>query len=256
MPIIFKNIRKQLAAENNVGKYLRYAIGEILLVVFGILIALQVNNWNDNRKNNKESKGALLSLQEDFQDNIIQIKKTAHIAGQMTRHTHNLIEVIDRDSLTINPDSLGLDLTVGAASWTRLETVSSTYDALSGAGKLDLIQNKKLRKLLAEFYSKTKSGFEDEQVSERIATKITEKTSKDIYVLWPSNLEKRLRMIRKSPVLKKQAIHSVLKKHGLMGILILKLAVDKNQVSYLDSLLQLSREILKEINSELKNGSR
>ena len=157
---IFRKQRLKLAADNNAMKYLRYAIGEILLVVIGILIALQVNNWNDNRKNNKESRGALLSLQEDFQENIVQIKKTAHMAGQMTRYTHNLIKIIDRDSLTINPDSLGLDLTAGAASWTRLETVSSTYDALSGAGKLDLIQNKKLRKLLAEFYSKPLFVFE------------------------------------------------------------------------------------------------
>ena len=46
----FKNIRQQLASENKVMAYLRYAIGEILLVVIGILIALQVNNWNELRK--------------------------------------------------------------------------------------------------------------------------------------------------------------------------------------------------------------
>lgn len=47
---IFKNIRKKLASENNVEKYLRYAIGEIVLVVIGILIALQINNWNQDNK--------------------------------------------------------------------------------------------------------------------------------------------------------------------------------------------------------------
>jgi hypothetical protein len=253
---IFRKQRLQLAAENNATKYLRYAIGEILLVVIGILIALQVNNWNDNRKNNKESRGALLSLQEDFQDNMVQIKKTAHLVDVETHYTHSLISVIDKDSLTINPDSLGLYLTVGASSWSRVKTVSSTYDALSGAGKLDLIQNKKLRKLLAEFYTTTKSGFEDEDISETIAMKITEKTSDDIYVLWPSDMQNRVRLTRKSSKLKKQAVQSVLRKHGLMGILILKLIVDKDLKAYLGNLLQLSREILHEINKELKNASR
>ena len=49
---IFRNIRQKLAAENKVMAYLRYAVGEIILVVIGILIALQINNWNENRKEN------------------------------------------------------------------------------------------------------------------------------------------------------------------------------------------------------------
>jgi len=50
MTRFFRNIRQKLAAENKVMAYLRYAIGEILLVVIGILIALQINNWNEARK--------------------------------------------------------------------------------------------------------------------------------------------------------------------------------------------------------------
>ena len=50
----FRNIRKKLASENKVASYLRYAIGEIILVVIGILIALQVNNWNEQRKSNEK----------------------------------------------------------------------------------------------------------------------------------------------------------------------------------------------------------
>jgi Family of unknown function (DUF6090) len=50
MTKVFRNIRQKLAAENKVMAYLRYAIGEIVLVVIGILIALQINNWNEGRK--------------------------------------------------------------------------------------------------------------------------------------------------------------------------------------------------------------
>ena len=44
----FRNIRQSLIMENKTSKYLKYAIGEILLVVIGILIALQINNWNES----------------------------------------------------------------------------------------------------------------------------------------------------------------------------------------------------------------
>ena len=49
----FRQIRQRLLTDNKFSKYLLYAIGEILLVVIGILIALQINNWNEQRKDNQ-----------------------------------------------------------------------------------------------------------------------------------------------------------------------------------------------------------
>lgn len=66
----FRNIRQKLAAENKVMQYLRYAIGEILLVVIGILIALQVNNWNEGRKDKLEVEKVLENLESEFQENL------------------------------------------------------------------------------------------------------------------------------------------------------------------------------------------
>ena len=71
---IFRNIRQQLAAENNVAKYLRYAIGEILLVVIGILIALQVNNWNENRKQENNKQHLMLAIRKELLDNKVTLQ--------------------------------------------------------------------------------------------------------------------------------------------------------------------------------------
>jgi uncharacterized membrane-anchored protein YhcB (DUF1043 family) len=71
---IFRKIRQQLAAENNVAKYLRYAFGEIVLVVIGILIALQVNTYSKENQNKALARTSIENLREDLniQKEIIQ----------------------------------------------------------------------------------------------------------------------------------------------------------------------------------------
>ncbi|MFB6318731.1 DUF6090 family protein [Saccharicrinis sp. FJH54] len=66
MITIFRNIRKKLAAEQKITAYLRYAIGEILLVVIGILIALQVNNWKEDIKNIELERNTLENIRSDL----------------------------------------------------------------------------------------------------------------------------------------------------------------------------------------------
>ena len=65
----FRHIRRSLIQENQMGKYVKYAIGEILLVVIGILIALQINNWNENRKVENEINQTLTDLEKDLINN-------------------------------------------------------------------------------------------------------------------------------------------------------------------------------------------
>ena len=62
----FRKIRYDLMEKNKTGKYLKYAIGEIILVVIGILIALQINNLNNNKQQRNIEQGYLLSLQTEF----------------------------------------------------------------------------------------------------------------------------------------------------------------------------------------------
>ncbi|MDX1472079.1 MAG: DUF6090 family protein, partial [Flavobacteriaceae bacterium] len=65
----FRNLRQSMISQNRVSKYLLYAIGEIILVVIGILLALQINNWNQNRIESREEFKALKNLKEDFTNN-------------------------------------------------------------------------------------------------------------------------------------------------------------------------------------------
>ena len=71
----FRRIRKKMADDNKPIKYMRYAIGEIVLVVIGILIALQINNWNEARKDDHKKKEYVKMLINDLNEDIINIKK-------------------------------------------------------------------------------------------------------------------------------------------------------------------------------------
>ena len=67
----FRKIRQKLLTENKFSKYLLYAIGEIILVVIGILIALQINNWNEEAKEKRVANSYIQSLRTDFANDVI-----------------------------------------------------------------------------------------------------------------------------------------------------------------------------------------
>lgn len=69
----FRKIRQDLMGKNQRAKYLKYAIGEIALVVIGILIALQINNWNENRKTKLKEIEVLEAIQISLESDLISI---------------------------------------------------------------------------------------------------------------------------------------------------------------------------------------
>lgn len=78
----FRKIRQKLLSENKFSKYLIYAIGEILLVVIGIVIALQLNEWNDNWKDKELEKGYYCRLLDDVNLDKEQIQNLRHLAEE------------------------------------------------------------------------------------------------------------------------------------------------------------------------------
>ena len=80
----FRKIRERLLSENKFSKYLIYAIGEIILVVIGILIALQINNWNEKRQEANQEKITLSNLNDEFQDNLMDLDSiNARLSNQI-----------------------------------------------------------------------------------------------------------------------------------------------------------------------------
>ena len=87
----FRKIRQNLLMENKTGKYIKYAIGEIFLVVIGILIALQINNWNENQNKLLLKKDYMVSLTNDYQKDRLQLIKNI-------KHNKDRLEVLNQYS--------------------------------------------------------------------------------------------------------------------------------------------------------------
>jgi hypothetical protein len=88
----FRKIRKKMADDNRPIQYMRYAIGEIILVVIGILIALQINNWNENKNNAAQANRHLVTLKLNLQDDIKQAEKLLNITDTALQYSNTFLD--------------------------------------------------------------------------------------------------------------------------------------------------------------------
>lgn len=146
----FRRIRKKMADDNKPMKYMRYAIGEIVLVVIGILIALQINNWNQQRLQNKEEQKALINLKHDFEFNyntldsvLNKTKKNLELQFLILNHTGNKPDPKTEDEFNISLNVL-LSLEV-------FYPRNGYLDDLLNSGKLGIIKNQNLRNRLSSW---------------------------------------------------------------------------------------------------------
>lgn len=161
----FRNIRRRLLASNKLKAYTLYGIGEVVLVVIGILIALQINNWNEARKERLEEEKILLGIKEDFLETRGRLRSTMQAQESVLNYSRRLVNLIENNTWESQMDSIPKYMNRGALAFFRAEPVMGTYDALIGSGKLSIIQNSTLLKALTDFSSLAGLPFEDEERS-------------------------------------------------------------------------------------------
>ena len=144
----FRKIRQNLLSEGKTGKYLKYALGEIILVVIGILIALQINNWNELRKDEIKEQVILKQLQEDYRVNLLQLEQKIDIREKMITSALRLLRAFD-NPVEIVRDSVIKDL----AELRNDPTFDPIQNDLTNSDNLRLIRNQKLKRLLSNWSS-------------------------------------------------------------------------------------------------------
>lgn len=137
--------------EHNFNKYLLYAVGEIVLVVIGILIALGINNWNENRKTEDQIKQFLVSLKSDLKNDLDEIKV---VTKSQIKRSERITKAIalsqepDIETLILNDSIKYYD---PGSNFTFFPTVGS-YNAANNAGLIDNIKDEELKRSILNLY--------------------------------------------------------------------------------------------------------
>jgi len=161
----FRHIRRSLIQENKMGKYFKYAIGEILLVVIGILIALQINNWNEAKKTREKEHQVLTEIISDLEFTLQDLDRVLNTRTNNLKRTINSIQTIITDLKTDQPyhDSLAYHFRAVNA-YDQINFKTSGYQSLVSIGT-DLIEKPELRSSIGQFHTSSinsaKGGFQE-----------------------------------------------------------------------------------------------
>jgi len=133
------------------SKYITYAIGEIILVVIGILIALYINNWNIENKNLVKEQVILSQLHEDYSDNLNQLEEKIQMRSKLIQSSINVLKQIDTSDILqeslLMPELLNI---------VKDPTFDPIENNIINSGDIKLIQNDSLKRLLSRWTSDVK----------------------------------------------------------------------------------------------------
>ena len=184
----FHQLRQRLIIESQFSRYLLYAIGEILLVVIGILIALQVNNWNDQRRDRLKSIEFHQRMIDDLDLIIKSSKGETDRASEVTSSLSRSVEILERGSVNDSTREI-LDFALNNYyQMVRLNTVLSSYDEMKSSGQISLINSADLRKKISGYVSYHNAIA---KIFDQLASKVNQATIMNRYITTRVSAEMR-----------------------------------------------------------------
>ncbi len=152
----FRQIRQRLLTENKFSKYLLYAVGEILLVVIGILIALQVNNWNAVSVERLSEADYLRRLTDDLARDTFNYRWTSNSMVIKQEALGSLLGYLNRDQLKeVDSSNLIKNIYLGRLlSFAQPDLITNTFEELKSTGNIKQIESTSLRTAITRYYSR------------------------------------------------------------------------------------------------------
>jgi hypothetical protein len=247
----FRRIRFDLMEKNKTGKpayrtgrYLKYAIGEIILVVIGILIALQINNWNEQSKQRIEEVRLLEKVSIDLINDINQLE--GHISEATIRQAivDSIFTFLHKDPSSDPMKFLRFNF-IAILTENHFEVNSGTFDESQSAGSIKFIQNDSLRQQIFNYYRNTKRNYDDENTVQSLY--------RDIFPIMFNKIiatkEFILRHNGTESNLPELDIAALSKDQDYMAILLQKEISEEYQIESWKSFLQNAESLVQQIQS-------
>jgi len=138
----FRRIRQNLIKENKVSRYVLYAVGEIVLVVIGIMIALSINNWNQERTNRTEEQNYYRNIQRQLSEDKGLIEGNIDYNNSFLKQFKYAIEIIEKNDRS-SKDSLA-KISLNLQRFSDFHRQSNIYQAMINSGEIKLLKNQKI----------------------------------------------------------------------------------------------------------------
>ena len=151
----FSSIRKTLINEGKTSRYVRYAVGEFLLIVAGILVALQIQNWNGGRKEQIEEKEILTRISEEVDEHMSFVDRHLEFLIEIRAALEHVNSGLEGERIENNTEYLTSVVRSSSYSYFTPPCDTTTYEEIVGSGKLGLIRNIELRKFVSAYYRAT-----------------------------------------------------------------------------------------------------
>lgn len=149
----FRKIRQNLLSEGKTGKYLKYAVGEIVLVVIGILIALQLNEWNAHRKQIKLEKEYYCRLLDDIRLDKEQTQNLLQLAEERLVASNQSVRLLLKNNS--EKTEIGTQISLSTkAIYSDFEPNNSAYEDLKSGANLNIISDKSIIKALNHYFNR------------------------------------------------------------------------------------------------------
>ncbi|MDT0620744.1 DUF6090 family protein [Croceitalea vernalis] len=166
----FRKTRQVLLSKGETGKYLKYALGEIILVVIGILIALQINNWNENKKEHEKELAFLKEINLDFKSNKVQldsINRYNEVSLHAAVRLLAIVQTFDLKNPKFDKSNIQFKDSIGyyyGLMWRNksFNPKNGSVQALLNSSSFDLIVNDTLRRNLISWKDVLNDYLEEE----------------------------------------------------------------------------------------------